>query len=94
METVVELFNEDHLADPHIIHVFVVLRLMPQLWRKKMPKYAYAVLTMNVGSSFWYCPIHEPLVVLMVLPLIHVLKYRGKWNVLGSQEPSQLEDVL
>ena len=35
METVVELFNEDRLAQLHIPNVFFVPRLMTHLWRKQ-----------------------------------------------------------
>ncbi|KAL7490524.1 hypothetical protein ACHAWT_000141, partial [Skeletonema menzelii] len=33
METVMELFAEDHLVNPHLAHVFIVPRLMTHLWR-------------------------------------------------------------
>ena len=94
METVVELFNEDHLAHPHIPHVFVVPRLMTHLWRKQLSKDADVLFTVKSGSSFWPCSMHEPLIVLIVLPLVHVQHYSGPWKQRGGQRAHELEDLL
>ena len=77
METVVKLFNEDCLAHPHIPHVFTIPRLMTHLWRKNSSKDADVLFTINVGPSSWPCYIHEPLILLIVLPLDHVSNYIG-----------------
>ena len=94
MEMVVELFNEDHLAHPHILHVFVVPRLMTHLWRKQLSKDADVTFTVKAGSSFWPCSMHEPLTVLIVLPLVHIQQYSGPWKQRGGKTANELEDLL
>ena len=89
-----ELFNEDHLAHPHIPHVFVVPRLMTHLWRKQLSKDADVLFTVKAGSSFWPCSMHEPLIVLIVLPLIHVQNYSGPWKQRSGQRADELENLL
>jgi hypothetical protein len=84
METVVEMFNEDRLAHPHIPHVFVVPRLMTHLWRKQLRKDVDLMFTVSCGASFWPHSMHEPLIVMIVLPFAHVPRYHGPWTVGGS----------
>ena len=82
MEIVVELSNEDHLVHPHIPYVFVVPCLMTHLFRKQLLKDADMLLfTVKSGLSFWPFSMHEPLIVLIVLPLVHVQNYSGPWKV-------------
>ena len=38
IETVVEVFNEDRLIHPHILHVFAIPCLMTQMWRRQLSK--------------------------------------------------------
>ena len=71
IETVVELFNE-HLVHPHTPYVFVVPHLMAHLRRKQLSKDADLIFTVKAGLSFWSFSMHEPLIVLIVLPLVHV----------------------
>ena len=85
MATVVELFNDDRLAHPKIHHVFCVPRLMTQLWRKALSKDADLVFTVEAGASFWPKGMHEPLIVLVVLPLHFVPHYRGPWVMRGGE---------
>ena len=80
METVVELFNEDHLVHPHIPYVFFVPRLMTHLSRKQLSEDADVIFTVKAGSSFWPCSIQEPLIVLVILHLVHVQHYSGPWK--------------
>jgi hypothetical protein len=84
METVVEMFNEDRIAHPHIPHVFVVPRLMTHLWRKQLRKDADLLFTVACGASFWPSSMHEPLIVLIAFPFAHVPRYHGPWTVGGS----------
>ena len=84
MENVVESFNEYFLAHAHIPHMFSIPCLMIHLWRKQLYKDADVFFTINVGPSFWPCSIHEPLIVLIFLPLDHVSSYRGPWVLRGS----------
>ena len=84
MEAVVGLFNEDSLAHPHIPHVFSIPCLMTHLWIKKLSKYVDVLFTVNVGPSFWPCSMHEPLIVLIVLTLDRVSKYRGPCVIQGG----------
>ncbi|KAL7468881.1 hypothetical protein ACHAXS_009127 [Conticribra weissflogii] len=94
METVVEMFNEDRLVHPHIPHVFAVPRLMTHLWRKQLGKDADVMFTVGVGSGFWPSNMHEPLVVLIVLPLVHANNYRGPWTKRFSTESVKLAQDL
>ena len=79
METIVELFNEDRMVNPHLTHVFVIPRLMTHLWRKQLFKDADVNFYVKAGAPFWPSDMHEPLTVVIVLPLAYVPKYRGPW---------------
>ena len=84
METVVELFTDDQLVHPNIPHVFCVLRLMTHFWRKALSKDGDLMFTVAEGNSFWPKYMHEPLIVLVVLPLFFVTHYREPWVLRGS----------
>jgi len=94
METVVELFNEDRLAHPHIPHVFAVPSLMTHVWRKALSKDADIMFSVKPGAPFWTSNMHEPLVILIVLPLTHVADYHGPWIRRKSASAKILEDSL
>ena len=94
MPTVMEMFNDDHLAKPHLPHVFVVPRLMTHLWRKQLSKDADVVFTVQCDPSFWPAEMHEPLVVMIVFPLTFVDSYKGPWLVKGGVEASRAESTL
>ncbi len=79
METVVELFNEDRMVNPHLSHVFVIPRLMTHLWRKQLFKDADVNFYVKAGAPFWPSDMHEPLTIVIVLPLAYVPNYRGPW---------------
>ena len=66
METVAELFNEDHLAFPQYPHVFAVPRLMTKLWRRALSKDADVMFEVKAGTSFWPKSMHEPLTILII----------------------------
>jgi hypothetical protein len=91
METVLELFSEDRLVNPHLPHVFCVPRLMTHLWRKQLSKDADVVLTLDTGNPSWPSHMHEPLLILIVLPFAYVPDYRGPWLAKGTGEATQLE---
>ena len=88
METVIELFNEDRLAHPSMSHVFVIPRLMTHLFRRSLGKDADLMFEAASGSWFWPLSMHEPLIVAIVLPIVHVPRHRGPW-VLRSSELSK-----
>ena len=67
IEIVVELFNGDSLAYPHIPHAYAIPRLMTHLWRKQLSKDTDVFFTVNMGPSFWSCSMHKPLAVLTFL---------------------------
>ena len=90
METVVELFNDDRLAHPRIPHVFLIPRLMTHLWRKQLGKDADVMFAVRAGTSVWTSDMHEPLYVLIVLPITHVSGHRGPWTLRGGEATSQL----
>ena len=90
MGTVLEVFNEDHLAHPWNPHVFVVPRLMTHLWRKSLGKDMDVMFTVQVGKHLWASSQHEPLIVALVLPLSHVDNYRGPWLAAGTSQAREL----
>eukprot|EP00956_Cyclotella_meneghiniana_P002842 scaffold3367_cov32-Cyclotella_meneghiniana.AAC.1 len=94
METVIERFNEDRLVRPHLPHVFVVPRLMTHLWRKQLSKDADVIFTVESGPEFWPREMHEPLIVLIVLPLTPVSDYRGPWLLKGTDAATGMEKRL
>ena len=94
MENVADLFNEDRLEHPYIPHLFSIPRLMTHLWRKKLSKDADVFFTVNVGPSFWTCSMHEPFILLAILPLDHVSKYRGPCVLQGSSLAIEIQDQL
>ena len=94
METVVELFNDDRLAHPEIPHVFCVPRLMTHLWRKALEKDADLVFRVDAGAPFWPKSMHEPLNILVVLPLSFIPNYRGPWVMRGSDRSNDYRAAL
>ena len=91
METVLELFNEDHLVNPQIPHVFLVPCLMTHLWCKQLSKDADVLITLDSGNPSWPREMHEPLLLLIVLPLSHVPSYSGPWVAKGTEPATRLE---
>ena len=65
-----EVCNEDYLAHPHIPHVFSIPHLMTHLCRRQLSKDVDVLLTINVGTSFLTCSMHESLVLLTILTLL------------------------
>ena len=84
MTAVMECFTEDHLVNPHLAHVFVIPRFMTHLWRKHLFKDADLKFYVQAGAPFWPRSMHEPLTVVVVLPLAHVENYRGPWKINGA----------
>ena len=60
-------------------HMFAIPRLMNHIWRRQLSKYAEVLFNINVGPYCWTRSMHEPIIVLMCLPLAHVSNYRGPW---------------
>ena len=50
--------------------------------------------TVRSGTSFWPRDMHEPLIVVVVLPLSHLPNYRGPWTVRASNTADKLKDEL
>ena len=93
IETVVGVFNEDLLVHPHIPHVFSIPHLMTHLCRRQLSKDVDVLFTINVGLSFWTYSIHEPLIVLIILPLAHVSNYRVTWMLRGVLHPLKYRTI-
>jgi len=94
METVMELFNEDRLMNPHLPHVFAVPRLITHLWRKALSKDADLMFSVEPGTPFWPTNMHEPLLIAIVFPISHVPSHRGPWVVCGTPAARALEYKL
>jgi hypothetical protein len=84
MPTVLEMFNDDRMANPHLHHVFAVPRLMTHLWRKQLAKDADLVFTVPCHPSFWPAEMNEPLLILIVFPITFVPSYHGPWVAKGT----------
>lgn len=94
METVMELFAEDHLVNPHLAHVFVVPRLMTHMWRRQMMRDADLFFYVYAGHPFWPRSMHEPLTVAVIFPLAHVPRYNGPWLVRDQPYTKQFGELL
>lgn len=94
METVMELFAEDHLVNPHLAHVFVVPRLMTHLWRRHLFKDADVHFYVQAGAPFWPRSMHEPLTVALIFPLSYVSRYRGPWIVRDRPDTDEFVGLL
>ena len=94
METVVEVSNEDLLAHPYTPHMFAIPRFINHLWRRKLSKDAEVLFTINVGPSCWSRSMHEPIIVLICLPLDHVSNYRGPWVLQGISQALEVHSHL
>ena len=94
MDTVLELFTEDRHMNPHLTHVFVVPRLMTHLWRKQLFKDADLKFYVKAGAPFWPCSMHEPLTVVVVLPLAYTPSYRGPWSVKQTPDSESAGNFL
>ena len=94
METVMELFNEDRLMNPHLPHIFAVPRLMTHLWRKALSKDADLMFSVESGTPFWPTHMHEPLIIAIVFPFLHAPSHSGPWVVRGTPTARALEHTL
>ncbi|KAL3786657.1 hypothetical protein ACHAW5_001375 [Stephanodiscus triporus] len=94
METALDLFRDDRMAQPQWPHVFVIPRLMTHMWRKDLGKDADVLFTVPAGVSFWASGQFEPLIVALVFPLAHIPRYTGPWLVRGTDEGTRYEQAL
>jgi hypothetical protein len=91
MTTVVELFAEDRLAHPFVPHVFLIPRLMTHLWRNTLGKDTDLTLNIPPCFDFWPPEMHEPLILMIVLPCSYVPDYFGPWVAKGTPTFTSLE---
>ena len=89
-----EALNGYRLSHPYTPHVFAIPSLITHMWRSQLSKEVDVLFTINVGPSFWTCSIHEPLIMLIVLPLDHVSNYRGPWVILKSSTALEVHEHL
>ena len=94
MATVMEVFTEDRIINPHLTHIFAVPRLMTHLWRKRLFRNADLHFYVYAGAPFWPLSMHEPLTVVVILPLAHVQNYRGPWSAKYTPQAEQLGKKL
>ena len=83
METAMELFNKDRIAQPWNPRVFVVPGLMTHCWQKSLSKDADLLFQAQDGDHCWSKDQHEPLIIDIVLPVAHIPQYRGPWVARG-----------
>jgi len=80
--------------NPHLTHVFAVPRLMTHLWRKQLFKDADLKFYVKAGAPFWPCSMHEPLTVVVVLPLAYTPSYSGPWSVKQTPDSESAGNYL
>jgi len=72
-------------------HLFVCPRLFTNRWRKKLFNIADLVFEVAAGRrSFWPSPLHEPLIVGLILPFVPF----PPWQLRGSERLLALEREL
>ena len=64
------------------------------MWRKNLGKEADVLFTVPVDVSFWMAGQFDTLILAIVSPLSHVLRYTGPWLVKGTDEETQFERSL
>ena len=79
-EASVEQLGKARHKRSQAVHIFVCPRLMTYSWRKTLGKNSDIFFTVPVGSPVWPASQHEPLVVVICLPL---LSHRP-WTFKGS----------
>jgi hypothetical protein len=70
-EVVAELLGEARHKRPNCTHITIVPRLMKGRWRRALGKEADLITEIPAGVSFWKENMHEPLTLLVSLPLCH-----------------------
>ena len=93
-ETVIKLFLEACLQHPYRYHLIVVHLLMEFLWRKRIGKETYLLFNVNVGIPFWYLRGHVTLIIVLLLPIISLRKWRGPWTIKGSDKYTVVLQLL
>ena len=58
---------------------------MTHLWRKVLSKDAELTFKVEARALFWPKGMHEPLIILVDLPLLFVPHYRGPWVMRGDK---------
>ena len=91
MLTVLEMFNNDRMANSHLPHVFAVPRLMTHLWRKQLVKDTDLVFTVPCDTSFWPMDMHAPLIIIVTLPIAFVRSYHGPRVAKGTDSVVRAE---
>jgi hypothetical protein len=78
-DVVAEQLGEARHKRPDCTHITIVPRLMTGRWRKSLGKEADLVLEIPAGVPFWPSSMHEPLILLVSLPLCRYepWSYRG-----------------
>ena len=57
---------------------------MTHLWSKQLSKDADIAFSVPCDPAFWPIGMHEPLIILIVFPLMFVQSYQGPWVVKGT----------
>jgi hypothetical protein len=68
-DVVAEQLGEARHKRPDCVHVTVVPRLMTARWRKSLAKEADLIVELPAGNKYWPTEMHEPLILLVSLPL-------------------------
>jgi hypothetical protein len=87
------MVSEDRLVQPHPPCVCCA-QADDYLWHiSSLPKTLMS-FWIPVGQSFWLSNMHEPLLLVIDLPLTHMPNYRGPWLVKSTDAPSTLEERI
>ena len=88
METIIEVCNEDRMAHPHQVHVFVIHRPVTHLQRKRpFQKGWICPDDYLLRDHSWDKSQHQPLILTIILPFVYVENYREPWIARGLEKP-------
>ena len=74
-----EELNRARHINPDVPHLFLCPRLMTYMWRKSLNKIADSIFYVSPGSkSFWSCDMHEPLIIVFILPFSRSAPWQRK----------------
>ena len=83
-ETALDILLESRLQKPYKSHLMVVPRIMIFYWRKQMGKEADLLFNVPIGMSCWELGKHEPLIIILILPIFSRRHWKGPWTIRGS----------
>ena len=89
-DVALEFLRESIHRRPTAIHIFVVPKLMPYLWRKSLLKTCDFSFYIDAGHNFWPSEMHESCLFAIYLPLLHCFP----WSLRNSGSVLEVARLL